>query len=92
MRSDESWEKLHFKIEDFATSHELSPVKAKRLRLKKSYVDELSIDEAVSDILKKIKVEVFFKTLDSLTIHLKDRLPDKTMAIITEMAFFSRMS
>ena len=89
LRSDESWEKLHFKIEDFATSHEVSPIKAKRLRLKKRFMDELSIDEALSDPLKKIKVEVFFKTLDSLTIHLKDRFPDKTMAIITEMAFFS---
>lgn len=51
-------------------------------------MDELSVKEVTTDPVKKIKVDVDFKILDTMTWQLKDWSSEQSLAIMTQMTLF----
>lgn len=88
LRSEGGWEQVKEAITVFADKHDVYQPNRRTIK-RKRFMDEVAVDEHIQDPLKKIKVDVFFQVLDSLQSQLTDRFPEKSLALVTQMALFS---
>lgn len=52
-------------------------------------MDVLAIDETIREQSKKMKVVVFFTVTYSLCFQIEDRFPEKSLAMIWQILYFS---
>ncbi|XP_039295408.1 uncharacterized protein LOC120353928 [Nilaparvata lugens] len=89
MRQDSAWEKIESGITSFAEEHNIPLPTRQRIRKRKRFMDELAIDGCIEDPIKKVKVDIYFHVLDSLYTQLTDRFPESSLAMVTQMGYFS---
>lgn len=89
LRTDEEWQCVVSKVTKFTTDHSLQLNAPQRTRKRKRFMDELTLDEPPLDPLEKMKINVFFRILDSLRIQLEDRFPENSLCVVKQMYNFS---
>lgn len=89
LRSEEKWDKIANEISTFAYNNNLVLTTEKRPTKRKRFMDELAIDETITEPTKKLRVEVFLSVLDSLCSQIEDRFPEKSLTMINKMSYFS---
>ena len=89
LRSEEEWNKMAGRITSFMEEHGIPQTQNRRSRKIKRFMDELSVDEAPTDPIAKLRVDVYFPLLDSLTLQLQDRFPESSLNIVKQMTYFS---
>ena len=89
LRNDKKWSNVMFKAEEFIKNYDVPHPAPKRVRKRKRFIDELGLDEPIIDINNKLKIELYFKLLDSLYAQLEDRFSDHSLDMVKEMSYFT---
>lgn len=89
LRKDEKWQHILSKVTDFLKMHDIPDPVPRRIRRRKRFMDEIGVDEPILQIKKKLKVELYFKLVDSLYNQLEDRFPDHSLKMVQQMNNFT---